>query len=61
MFDIPFYINLFMSLIELEHSLKTSSKRADILYLFISLIEVKHPLKTSNKRIDIALHVYFFN
>ena len=49
MFDIPFYINLFMSLIELEHSLKTSSKRADILYLFISLIEVKHPLKTSNK------------
>ena len=50
-----------MSLIELEHSLKTSSKREDILYLFISLIEVKHPLKTSNKRIDIALHIYFFN
>ena len=50
-----------MSLIELEHSLETSSKRADILYLFISLIEVKHPLKTSNKRIDIALHIYFFN
>ena len=55
MFDILFHINLFISLIELEHPLKTSQKRRFIkehtlLYLFISLIEVEHPLKTSNKK-----------
>ena len=66
MFDNPFHINVFVSLIELEHSLKTSSKRTHIalrsyffknikkkqtlLYLFISLINVEHTLKTSNKR-----------
>ena len=51
MFDILFHINLFISLIELEHPLKTSQKRRFIkehtlLYLFISLIEVEHPLKS---------------
>ena len=30
MFDIPFRIHLFISLIELEDSLKTSNKRTDI-------------------------------
>ena len=53
MFDMPFYINLFVSLIELEHPLKTSNKRTHIdllTNLFISLNEVEHPSKTSNKR-----------
>ena len=52
-FDIPFHINLFVSLIELEHSLKTSDKRTHIAFfinLFISLIELEYPWKTSNKR-----------
>ena len=30
MFDISFYINLFISLIEVEHPLKTSNKRTHI-------------------------------
>ena len=30
MFEIPFHINLFISLIELEHPLKTSDKRTEI-------------------------------
>ena len=30
MFDIPFHMNLFISLIELEHPLNASNKRADI-------------------------------
>ena len=30
MSDIPFHINLFFPLIELEHKLKTSNKRTDI-------------------------------
>ena len=30
MFDIPLHINLFISLIELEHLLETSNKRAHI-------------------------------
>ena len=39
MFDIPFQINLFISLIELEHPLKVSNKRTHIalalpIYLF---------------------------
>ena len=51
MFDIPFHINLFVSLIELEHPLHISYKREQtLLYLFISLVEVEQPLKTSNKR-----------
>ena len=52
MFDIPFHINLFIYLIELEHSWKTSNnqiKEHSLLYLFISLTEVEHPLKTSSK------------
>ena len=44
MFDISFHINLFSSLIELEHPLKVSDKRTHILYQFNSLIEVEHPL-----------------
>ena len=47
MFDIPFHINLFISLIELEYPLKMSNKRTPLLYLFIPLIEVKNQLKTS--------------
>ena len=50
MFDIPFHINLFISLIELEHELKTSNKRAPIVLPIHFLIDVEHPLKTSNKR-----------
>ena len=49
MFDIPFHINLFISLIELEHPLNTSIKNQTLLYLFISLIEMEHPLKTSKE------------
>ena len=45
MFDIPFHINLFISLIELEHPLQTSNKKNTSLYLFISLIEVERRLK----------------
>ena len=30
MFDIPFHIDLFISLIELEHPLKVSNKRTHI-------------------------------
>ena len=30
MFDIPFHINLFISLIGLEHALKVSNKKMDI-------------------------------
>ena len=48
--DIPFHINLFISLIELEHPLIHQIKEHTLLYLFISLIEVEHPLKTSNKK-----------
>ena len=64
MFDIPFHINLFISLIEpertllyqflssieVEHPLKTLNKRTNIALPTISLVEVEHPLKTSNKR-----------
>ena len=50
MFDIPFYIKLFISLIEVEHELKTSNKRAHIAVPIHFLIDVEHTLKTSNKR-----------
>ena len=30
MFDIPFHINLFISLIEIEHPLKTPNKRTHV-------------------------------
>ena len=66
MFDIPFHINLFISLIEIKHPLKTSSKITHValpiyffnwsrisitlFHLFISLIDVENPLKTSNKK-----------
>ena len=46
MFDIPFHINLFISLIEPEHQLNTSNKRTDIALPIYFLIEVEHPLKT---------------
>ena len=46
MFEITFYINLFISLIELEHLLKHQIKEHTLLYLFIFLIELEHPLKT---------------
>ena len=49
MSDILFHINLFISLIELEHPLKYQIKEHTLFYLFISLIEVEHLLKTSNK------------
>ena len=61
MFDIPFHINLFISLIEPEHQLNTSNKRTDIALPIYFLIEVEHPLKTSNKRTNIALPIYFFD
>ena len=63
MFDIPFHINVFISLIGLEHPLKLLNKRTSLLYVFMSLIEVEHPLikKTSNKRTHAALPIYFFD
>ena len=62
MFDILFHIKLFISLIEIEHPLKTSNKTTPLLYLFISLIEVEYPLKHQpNKRTLIALPICFFN
>ena len=51
MFDIPFHINLFNFLIELEHPLNTSNKRTDT---------VLHPLETLN-RTHIALLIYLFH
>ena len=42
MFDIPFHINPFISLIGLDNPLKTSNKEHTLLYLFISLIEVEN-------------------
>ena len=45
MFGIPFPINLFISLIELENPLKHQIKEHTLLYLFIYLIEVEHPIK----------------
>ena len=51
MFDIPFHINLFNFLIELEYPLNTSNKITDI---------TLHPLETLN-RTHIALLIYFFN
>ena len=53
MFDIPFYINLFISLIEVDHPLKHQLKEHTLLYLFISFNDVKNPLKTSNKRTQV--------
>ena len=60
MFDISFHINLFISLIEVEHPLKTWNKITHIA-LSISLIEVEHPLKMSNERTHTALPIYFFS
>ena len=57
MYDIPFHINLFISLTELKPPLKTSIK--EFFPLFISLIEVEHPLKTANK--TTAFPIYYFN
>ena len=54
MFDIPFHINQFISLIELEHSLNISNKRKNIT-LPICLTQVEHPLKTSNKRTHLKI------
>ena len=54
MFDIPFYSNLFISLIEPEHPLKVSNKRT---YIALPI----YFLKASNKRTHIALLIYFFN
>ena len=51
MFDIPFHINLFNFLIELEYPLNTSNKITDI---------TLHPLETLN-RTHFALLIYFFN
>ena len=53
MFDIPFHINLVISLVEVEHPLKTSNKRTHITLPIYFLIEVGHPLKVS-------LHTYNF-
>ena len=61
MSDISFHINLFTSLIEVEHPLKTSNKKTHLLYLFTSLIVVEYPLKASNKRTPTALPIYIFN
>ena len=44
MVHIPFHINLFISLIEVEHPLKHQIKEHTLFYLFISLIEPQHPL-----------------
>ena len=55
MSDILFHINLFISLIELEHPLKYQIKEHTLFYLFISLIEVEHPLKNQIKE-----HTYKF-
>ena len=44
MFDIHFHINVFVSLIQPEHSLKTSNKRSHIA-LPTYFFEVEHPLK----------------
>ena len=54
MFDIIFHINLFISLIELEHLSNTSNERTVIVLPIISLTEVEDPLKSSNKRTKIA-------
>ena len=61
MSDILFHINLFISLIELEHPLKYQIKEHTLLYLFVSLVEVEHSLKISNQRTHIALPICFFN
>ena len=55
MIDIPFHINLFISLTELGHPLKTPNKEHTLLHLFIPLIELGHPLRTSNKRTHVCI------
>ena len=56
MFDIPFHINLFISLIELEHPLKTSNKRTHIalsIYFFNwGRTSIKN-IKEKNTRLDL--------
>ena len=60
MFDIPFHINLFISLIEVGHPLKTPNKRTHIALSIYFFTGSRIPLKTSNKGTHIALHIYFF-
>ena len=54
MFDITFYSNLFISLIEPEQPLKVSNSRT---YIALPI----YFLKASNKKTHIALLIYFFN
>ena len=54
--DITFNINLFIFLIELEHTLNTSNKRTDIaLPIYFFNWSRTSIIKTSNKRTHIAL------
>ena len=41
MFGIPFHVNLFVSLIELEHPLKTSNKKIHIALRFYFFKNIK--------------------
>ena len=50
MLDIPFHINLFISLIDLEDPLKTSNKRTYTCFTYLFLVEVEHPYKASSIR-----------
>ena len=57
MFDIPFNMNPFISLIELEHPLKTSNERTHIALPIYFFNWTRTSIKTSNERTHIKLKI----